>query len=736
MFPLRRSLVSLLALSVAGCGGGGGGSGGGGGTYPQLPPSVSIPLVDDPAAFETAEYMHSGALSRLHASHAYAAGGSGQGITVAVVDTGIDVDHPELAANVHPDSTDIVASRGVDDVGGHGTAVAGAVAARRNGASVHGIAPEARLLAVRSDRVGSCPGACRFGQNDLANATDYATAHGARVVNYSLAASDLGNPFKDALVRAANKGTILVMAAGNRSLGSPEWPGRFAADGDLKGRGIVVGALDANDEIASFSSRAGVARNAYIVAPGVAVGTTVMGGGEGTMSGTSIASPLVSGAAALVLDLAPHLKAEQVVSLLLSTARDLGDPGVDAVYGHGMLDLEAALAPSGTVTVAAGDRVTGAGEALASSSLTLGAAFGDHPDVSHALADAVAFDALGRAYKAGLERRVAATAPASPLAAWLAPGDGVAGGETRDGVRLGFTAAETPADDAPWRGEDRAVTFTGEADLGAATRVRAALGTAPAGLGATTATGGAALPGALPHFGLVGGGGLVVDHAFGNGWRVQAGGSLDGTGDGAEGRRGVMAAIERGGDETRLRLAFGRMVEGEALGGTARGALDGLPDAATTVAGFEASAPLLPGLGLVGAFGVGLTDARRADDGLLRAASPLVSTGGGLALVARDVAVQGDGLSFGVSQPLRVETGRLTLSVPTGRDIAGNVSRERRRVDAAPEGREFDVELGYGRPLEGGARLDLKALLRLDPAHDAEAAPEFGVGLRYRVPLG
>ena len=734
MFPLRRSLVSLLALSVAGCGGGGSGEVGSGGISPQVPPSISIPLVDDPANFETAEYAQSGALSRLHASHAYAAGGSGQGITVAIVDTGIDVDHPELAANIHPDSTDIVdAARGVDDLGGHGTAVAGAIAARRNGISVHGIAPEASLLAVRTDRAGSCPSACRFSQDDLANATNYAAAHGAKVINYSLAATDLGTPFKNALVRAANNGTILVMAAGNKSLNNPEWPGQFAANGALKGRGIVVGALNANDEIASFSSRAGVAKNAYIVAPGVTVGTTVMGGGEGTMSGTSIASPLVSGAAALILDLAPHLKAEEVVSLLLATARDMGDPGIDVVYGRGMLDLEAALAPSGTVTVAAGDTVSGARQPLNTSSLTLGTAFGDRSDVSQALADAVAFDALGRAYKAGLERHVATQTLASPLAVWLAPEEGIEGVRTVDGVRFGFTA--TTIDDAPWRGEEQAVTFAGEANLGGATHVHAALGAAPTGLGARMAAGGTVLPGALPHFALVDGGGLVVDHTFGNHWRIQAGGSLDGARDGLDGRRGVMAAIERGDDKSRLRLAFGRIVEGEALGGTAKGALDSLPDATTTVAGIEATAPLTPGLDIVAAFGVGLTDARHADDGLIRAASPLLSTGGGLALVARDVAVVGDGLSFGISQPLRVESGRFTLSVPTGRDFGGNVTRERRQVDAAPEGREFDVEIGYGRPLEGNARLDLKAHLRLDPAHDATAPPELGIGLRYRVPL-
>ena len=143
-----------------------------------------------------------------------------------------------------------------------------------------------------------------------------------------------------------------------------------------RGTGIIVGAVDADEVIADFSNRAGTARDVYLVAPGEDLRTTATGGGSTTISGTSAATPLVSGAAAALLGAAPHLSASDVVSILLGSARDLGAPGTDAIYGRGMLDLEQALAPAGPLVVPQGASAGGGGAALAASSLSLGGAFG------------------------------------------------------------------------------------------------------------------------------------------------------------------------------------------------------------------------------------------------------------------------------------------------------------------------------------------------------------------------
>ncbi len=732
----RPSLISLIALVASGCGGGGS-SGGidiGNGSGDKLLslPLVSLPLTNTPKTFETEEYFRSTAHERVRASSAYAVGADGSGVTVGVIDTGIDTDHPELRANLHAKSTDIVVARNgmpLDDVGKHGTAVAGIIAARRDGNGMHGIAPKAKLLAVRADREGTCPDGCRFGQSDLAAATDYARTNGAAVINYSLTASDLGDGFEHALRRAADAGAVLVMAAGNHTLTDPEYPGRFATSGTMKGRAIVVGALSQDDRIASFSNRAGVAKDAFIVAPGTRIHTTYVGGRQGTLSGTSIAAPIVSGAAALILDAAPHLTPEQVVALLLNTAEDLGDPGVDAVYGHGLLDLDAALSPQGSLVVAEGDEVDDGGAAASDSTWRLSPAYGDGDGLRAALADAVAFDALGRAYKAGLDRRVAASSP-SPLAAWLAPDRDLAGSGGFGPVRLGFTAdvdtgPSTTGTATPWRTTGR-TAFTAETALGPKTDLSLALDARPAILDGPDGIAPAA--GSLAAFAAAGGG-VGIRHALSPVWRFETALIEGRLGDDAGDRRGIVAALGRDLDGGDLRLAVGRLVEADgALGATAQGAF-AAPAAGTTVVGVDGAWQLAPKLRLTAGLGLGVTDAA-GGKGLVRGTTPLVSSSGGVALSLDGFAAEDDRLSFGIAQPLRVEDGRIVLDVPTGRDLDGRVERERRKAGLAPDGRELRLEAGYDRPL-GLGRVSLKGIVRLEPGHEQEAAPEAAVGVRW-----
>jgi subtilisin family serine protease len=222
----RRAVrVPLALLCLGGLGSCGGGGGSGSATIGSLPSS----------SFETQEYSSSYGLGAIHASSAYAEGATGQGVIVAVIDTGIDVDHPEFAGAIHPDSTDIVTDdpQFLDDQDGHGTAVAGVIGARRNGALTHGVAYQSRLLAVRADAIGSCGtmAGCAFTPADVANATDHAVDHNADVINYSLGGASVLDPIlEDALERAVDGGVTLVLAAGNEGALEPTFPARFAAD--------------------------------------------------------------------------------------------------------------------------------------------------------------------------------------------------------------------------------------------------------------------------------------------------------------------------------------------------------------------------------------------------------------------------------------------------------------------------------------------------------------------------
>ena len=143
----------------------------------------------------------------------------------------------------------------------------------------------------------------------------------------------LTGPLGDAFARAVSAGRILVLAAGNEGGAEPIFPAIFAGSAEASGQAIVVGALDTDGDIADFSNRAGSARGHYLVAPGV----DILAPPErrcASVSGTSFATPHVTGAVALLLQGAPFLSAQQVVELLLGTATDLGAPGTDDVYGR------------------------------------------------------------------------------------------------------------------------------------------------------------------------------------------------------------------------------------------------------------------------------------------------------------------------------------------------------------------------------------------------------------------
>lgn len=178
---------------------------------------------------------------------------------------------------------------------------------------------------------------------------------------------------------------------------------------------IAVGAVDASKQVASFSNRAGSAQDHYLVAPGVDILAPKIGGGAALVSGTSFAAPHVSGAAALVLEAAPFLSAAQVVELLLDSATDLGAPGPDPVYGHGLVNLDAALGPLGPLSVPLGNRVGEASAAVGDNGLRLGPAFGRGPEPGKA----IFLDGYGRAYWLDLDDRLTARVMGPDLEAWL-----------------------------------------------------------------------------------------------------------------------------------------------------------------------------------------------------------------------------------------------------------------------------------------------------------------------------
>ncbi len=285
--------------------------------------SAATPLSNDPGT------AYQWWLSRLRAPSLWSAAPSG-GATVAVVDSGVQAAHEDLAGVVLP-GADILtgAGDGSLDEHGHGTHVAGIVAALTgNGIGVASLAPGTRVLPVRvldADGGGW--------DSDVAEGIVYAVDRGAKVVNLSLGGPGTG-PSADAVRYAAEHDVLVVAAAGNeRMSGNPvSYP---AAYPDV----LAVAASDIDDRTAAFSS---TGPHVDITAPGDDIASTYPDG-YAYLSGTSMAAPVVAAAAALVRAARPDLSAGQVAALLTSTATDLAAPGRDDESGAGLVDPVTAL---------------------------------------------------------------------------------------------------------------------------------------------------------------------------------------------------------------------------------------------------------------------------------------------------------------------------------------------------------------------------------------------------------
>ena len=466
--PLAGAVLFCAVALVSACGGGGGGGGGsaGGTVAPPIAPQPvncgATTCADLANQQRTGEFNNQYGLGNINAHYAYAYGQhqtgspfSGRGVTVAVVDSGVDRSHSEFAGRILPGHNAANLGSSVRDPSGHGTGVAGVIAAAKtgsiDGAQVHGVAYEATILPVQTATNSD-------GLPYAVDGLDYAITSGAFVVNNSWdrpqeetiraingvgLKTDIGPLFAEAAVEvlqgaamdglsesellatlrspeaiaeltsefiAGNESVfdateverfvrnfltrlerdirlrtnslpanfpVVVFSAGNEGFntetGLNKWEivsnpfnppsvgqiistmatsnnGGFWGQLPLmapnyQGHWLNVVNVDRNNRIHSTSNGCGASKDWCIAAPGVDIIMPNTGGGRQIEGGTSFAAPHVSGAAAVLKSAFPNLTAPQVVALLLTTARDLGDPGVDDVYGHGLVDLEKAARP-------------------------------------------------------------------------------------------------------------------------------------------------------------------------------------------------------------------------------------------------------------------------------------------------------------------------------------------------------------------------------------------------------
>ena len=251
---------------------------------------------------------------------------NGDGILVAVLDTGVDETHPALAGQTISGYDFVNDMAYQKDMNGHGTACASLIAGR-GGENVAGAAPLAKILPVKvMDDKGKSDGF------SVAQGIIYAVKKGARIINMSLGTSSETNLLDEALNYALDHNCLIVAAAGNEGKEGENYPS------NLEGV-LCVGAVDGEKWKAPFSN---YGSRIDLVAPGVLVASAYLNGGTVLMSGTSSAAPLVSGAAASLWSETPNWSAAEVAEKLMAEADDLGAPGADDWYGSGLVNLHRA----------------------------------------------------------------------------------------------------------------------------------------------------------------------------------------------------------------------------------------------------------------------------------------------------------------------------------------------------------------------------------------------------------
>ncbi|MDA9525126.1 peptidase [Bradyrhizobium sp. CCBAU 11434] len=274
-----------------------------------------VPTEGDPAQYVLSKLRLPQAHTLVH----------GANVTVAVIDSGIDAKHPELANSIADNFDALGSSEGAHV---HGTGIAGAIVAHTK---LMGSAPEARIIAIRA--FGGTTGGAESSSYIILRSLNYAAEHGAQIVNMSFAGP------KDAVIEraiaaTAARGLVLIAAAGNAGAKSP--PLYPAANPNV----IAVSATDQQDKLFTASNRGNYIA---LAAPGVDIFLPAPDGKYQITSGTSFSAAYVSGVAALLLERNYTLKPEAVRMTLAKTARDLGSPGRDDLFRDGEPDAFAAV---------------------------------------------------------------------------------------------------------------------------------------------------------------------------------------------------------------------------------------------------------------------------------------------------------------------------------------------------------------------------------------------------------
>lgn len=709
---------------------------------PSAPPP---PPAEGAEGFETSEYEAMNTLGNINASSAYARGYTGAGITVAVIDSGIDMDHPDLAGNIDTvNAYDFTEDDNTpDDTVGHGTHVAGTIAAIKNDSGMHGVAYGATIMPLKAGDLFIL---------HYNEATDYAVANGARVINMSYGGTAV-EAERQTIQNALDSDVLIAAATGNEGASQAGYPARYAGEADVNNSGktgmiIAVGATDEDNNRAVFSNACGDAMNYCLFAPGTNVNSTVPDDTYDVYQGTSMASPHVAGAAAVVMEMWPALNAREIGDILLTTATDLGAPGVDNIFGHGLLNLNAATQPVGATSIPDASGDTGSGLTLSGSTLNLGAAFGD-AIVSGSNSFAIV-DSFNRDFQMNLRDISQMSASfdmnrsmerlASPLLS-----------ETltlSDSTNISFSGVQANQDTDHFTGQGEFSTTNPEDANNEEDNFHASFshttGSHTIGLHHNVPVDQAFGIGALPnhksenHIGEAVGNNPYMGFtdsgmAFTQKTTLSKGidlrfASYDGkdaiTDEKSSGY--AMEMVYRAQDQWRTSVQMGVLNEQNAfLGSQTGGAFATDESIATYYTTLGASYAPAKDIELFATGSYGFSFPNAADNAILQNYSQIESSSFSMGAALYSVMQSEDSLTFSVSQPLRVEKGSASLIAASHQNLDGSLHMSTQGVTLMPTGREIDIEMNYQMAFEEhNTSVNLNAMYRSEPNHIEDAADE------------
>jgi Subtilase family len=689
-------------------------------------------------------------ITSIKADAAYRIGITGKGVTVATMDTGISAGHREFleTGKLLPGFNAITGSNDVVDKVGHGTHVAGLIAGGRDGRGIFGVAFDANILPIKvlgDDGSGST--------NYLDRGLRYAIGK-ASIVNMSLGAAGSYGP--GAVQEAVRAGLLLVVAAGNDKAANPGWPARFAKEAWANNQIIAVGAVDASNTIASFSNRAGDTAAWYLVAPGVGILSSYLNDQYAYMSGTSMATPVVSGAAALIKQRWPTLRADQIANILFLTATDLGTPGIDPVYGRGLVNIEKAMQPIGivttttyngrTISVLAGSTRLSA----ATSKLWQLAASGQlqvigiddfqrdfHVDLGTTVARPAGMSieqvfgsmdrrievaetvlSSGASLAVAYERRftspgIESRSPHARLAAFALTTKDASGREAAIGVgglaaqyfgvgglplSQEFALASVPALANPYFSLVPAASHAAVGQDIAGFRFK--FGMLSTGFNQTMGSQDIALPTSISTVAAprANAGLFEMSKSFGN------------------------AALSVSLSKTRESNAY--------LGAQSNGAIGLAPNASTRSVQFAGAVLLTSKLALAGQAAYGMTPGGNGSN-LVTEVTQARTNAFSIGLIASDSIKPGDRFSLTLSQPMRTYAGRMAMDMLTGTGADGAPTRQRLDFSMVPLGREMRAEMNYHAKVGRDGSMGITLMLRRDPDNLIDAPADKLLAWRF-----